>query len=128
MPASVRDGVEQAMARYVHALDDRDWEALRGVFAEDCTFHMGEAVRGVDNIVAALSRHSTGAPPSRHLVSGLEITEAGEDEVATVSDWAVLVPSGDAWVVSRFARHNDRLRRQGDEWVYTEMRITLAGA
>jgi ketosteroid isomerase-like protein len=40
MPYSIQElsdrvEIEQLMARYCHALDNRDWDALRQVFTED---------------------------------------------------------------------------------------------
>ncbi|HEV7679167.1 MAG TPA: nuclear transport factor 2 family protein [Candidatus Dormibacteraeota bacterium] len=129
MSASTRDGVMETMSRYVRAVDDRDFPALDGIFAENVTYTMGaKAVHGREAAVAALRESLGGRPPMRHVVSSVSVTEQGADEATAISDWAMLALHDGAWMVGGIGRYHDRLRRQGDAWLFTERSIVMPGA
>jgi 3-phenylpropionate/cinnamic acid dioxygenase small subunit len=129
MSASIREGVLETMSRYVRAVDDRDFAALHGVFAEDVTYTMpGNQVHGAEAAVGALRASLTGAPPMRHVVSSVSVTEEGADQATAISDWTMLALRDGAWTVGGIGRYHDRLRHQGDVWLFTERAIVMPRA
>jgi 3-phenylpropionate/cinnamic acid dioxygenase small subunit len=128
MTHSTRDGVMETMSRYVHAVDDRDFDALRQVFADDVRYEMGGTFEGAEAAVQMLRDRLREAPRSRHVISSVSVTEQGSDEATALSDWVLIVQIGDGWTVGGAGRYKDRLRRDGEAWVFTERLVSMAGA
>lgn len=114
-----RCDITEVMAHYARALDDRNLEELRDVFAAEADFTMqdGERARGPDAIITALHRRVDEAPRHRHLVCNITIDVQG-DQAASRSDWYLMMPQlgVSSWFAHSAGTYTDELVRTAVGW------------
>ena len=127
MSLTIADRVEIAdlVARYMHALDRRDAEALAATFAEDGVLDVaGRRIAGrgalLDFVRAGTGTFSSG---SRHWSSNLVID--GDGDAATASCYMLVVDANDQGRVAVVGRYDDELRKVNGAWRFTNRRITF---
>ena len=85
--SSDREGIEDAVYRFVEGIDKRDEELLRSAFTEDVVFDLGgldpsvgtfEPYRGRDLVVATLLAH-VGQLDSMHAVTNIRVEVDGDE-------------------------------------------------
>ena len=122
--ASVRAGVQAAIAAYAQALDAGRVDDLVGLFTPDGvseiagvgTFEGHEALRaGYADFVPKR--------PQLHLVSNTVLTSWTEDEASAISDLAFFQRGGSGWSVRIVGRYHDTLRRHDGVWRF-QRRVT----
>ena len=76
--------LNQVLARYARACDQRDWAALDEVFVQEATADYGGSLhlQGRGPIVAMIRAHLGGCGPSQHLLGNL-LVEARDGAVAS---------------------------------------------
>lgn len=70
-----RDAITEALAVLAAALDGRDWDTLRAIFATDAT---GYGATGVENVVARVREHLGGCGPTQHLLGNHRVELTGD--------------------------------------------------
>ena len=104
--------------RYCWALDDRDWDVLRGLFTADATAFLGVDCPDVDAIVAQCRGFLSTLDASHHMVSNHLIDVDGD--VATSRCYFQAQHTvrgragGDSWLLG--GRYLDRLRSTEQGW------------
>ena len=119
---SERDDILDLVARYAHAVDDRDLDGIVGCFTPDgrIDFEGGRSGgQDHDGIRAAYEKAFTAphlAPPacSTHLMANTLVDIDGDTAHAETHGVAFL--AGDGAVVTRGLRYSDDLRRTADGW------------
>ena len=90
--------IEQVLARYCHAIDQRDWDAYRAVYTEDAVIDDVSAGPGnsVDDMVGFLSRALARVVMIQHAISTALIEIRGDRASArTVCHCPVVLERGD---------------------------------
>ena len=119
-----RDAIASLIARYAHAVDERDLDAVVACFTDDgrIDFEGGaESARGSDGIreafADALGRPVMGRPGrSTHLMANTEIVLEGVRACAVTHGVAYLASEERPTVLIRGLVYRDALRREGDRW------------
>ena len=120
------EAIRRVKARYLRAVDDKDWDRLIDVFADDARL---EATRGVTegaHAIAARLRANLDGLVTVHRVHQDEIDVTGDEAVAVFAmDDIVIHPSpSDARVgIHGHGRYHDRFIRTPDGWRLAEMRL-----
>jgi uncharacterized protein (TIGR02246 family) len=121
-----RSALWELVSRYAMAVDDEDYEALRGLFAKDATFHglQGEPAEGRDAIVAYLNHRAATAHRSRvHTPTSQVLDGVGSDSVeGTVACYAALFGTDDSKTFFAF-RYADRYVREDGRWQFASRRV-----
>lgn len=128
-----REAIAELLARYGRALDQRDWDALRGCFTDDAQAEYSGIVlrHGVDAIVSHV-RQLENLAGSSHLVGNVVIDLDGDE--AVVQSQALVHLVLDAGVRVRSVWYGDRIVRRDGEWRIRDRRhraawsIDLGGA
>ena len=121
-PAGDRDQILNAMAAYVHAVDDRDLDLLGTVFTDDTVWVRDTGpVEGLEAIRANLRSTAGNRPRLRHIVANQRIAVEG-DTATAVSDFYLVRP-GEAWSIVGAGRYHDLLERRGGDWVFRRREI-----
>jgi hypothetical protein len=110
--------VHQLVARYIHLVDDSDWESLRDVFIDDAVCDYSAfglpVIRGLDSIIHTFS--SMTHPLSHHAVNTL--IESGEDDgtLRVRSKLLLMMDAGRIWA----GEYRDRVVLTPDGWLFAE--------
>lgn len=110
--------VEQLVARYIHLVDDSDWESLRDVFIDDAVCDYSAfglpVIRGLDSIIRTFS--SMTHPLAHHAVNAL--IESGEDDstLRVRSKLLLVMAPGKIWA----GEYRDRVVHTQDGWLFAE--------
>jgi hypothetical protein len=110
--------VEQLVTRYVHLVDDSDWESLRDVFIDDAVCDYSAfglpVIYGLDSIIQTFS--SMTHPLSHHAVNTL--IEPGEDDgtLRVRSKLILMMDAGKIWA----GEYRDRVVHTPDGWLFAE--------
>ena len=115
--ASVRAGVQAAVAAYAQALDAGRVDDLVALFTSDGV----SEIAGVGTFEGheALRAGYAGFVPTRpqlHLVSNTVITSWTADEATAISDLAFFQRGSSGWAVRIVGRYQDTLRRHEGAW------------
>jgi uncharacterized protein (TIGR02246 family) len=118
-----REAIHALLATYRRALDEKDFEAYAGLFADDGEFVAdGRTFRGRAEILAMLAEfQATGAltkaaGDDRHLVANVEIGVDG-DRATSRSTWVYLTRgAGDEPQLALVGHYEDELRRTAAGW------------
>ena len=112
MSLTIADRVEIAdlVARYMHALDRRDGEALAATFTEDGVLDVADRRIAGRSALLDFVRAGTGTFSSgnRHWSSNLLID--GDGDAATASCYILVVDANDQGRVAVVGRYDDELR------------------
>jgi hypothetical protein len=122
-----QDGIRNTIARYMHAIDDKDIEKATLTFAQNGKLHArGEPATGHAAIRDFLHALWDGSPPDRktkHMHTASVITVNG-NTATSVSDVTVLSCSaGISWAIRATNRHHDKLVLENGEWRFAEKQV-----
>jgi hypothetical protein len=110
--------VEQLVTRYIHLVDDSDWESLRDVFTDDAVCDYSAfglpVIRGLDSIIRTFS--SMGHPLSHHAVNML--IEPGENDSALRVRSKLLLVMGARKIWA--GEYRDRVVHTPVGWLFAE--------
>lgn len=137
-PVELHFRVDRLLSRYVQCIDEDDLERWPEFFTEDCRYRIisrENADRGLpvsaiycdskgmlqDRVTALRHANIYAAHYYRHLVSSLQVLEAGEDFVVTESNYVVLqtLTDGDTHIYNA-GKYRDRVVFDGDNLLYAE--------
>ena len=124
---SDRIEINDVLARYCHAVDNRDWDAYRTIFATDAIIDdvvTGGIRSGVEEHVSYLERALTHIKLSQHTISTILLDIEGESAGALVQcicPMVVEMPSGATQTMLLGVRYRDRLVRENDAWRISEL-------
>jgi hypothetical protein len=124
---SDRIEIEDVLARYCYAVDDRDWESYRTVFTADAVIDdvvTGGIRSGVEEHITYLKRALTHIRTSQHTISTVLIDVNGESARAVVHcvcPMVVEMPGGATQTMLLGVRYRDQLARQSDAWRISEL-------
>jgi nitroreductase len=107
------------MSRYCRAVDDRDFDELTELLAEDVRFEMGDVTESRAQLLDYMQQNLW--PPGRHLYMNPAVTVDGDTAHAD-SDWVWLDPS---FAIAHVGRYADDFRRVDGRWVFTVRRISM---
>jgi uncharacterized protein (TIGR02246 family) len=120
------EAIRRVKARYLRAVDDKDWDRLIDVFSDDARL---EATRGVTeggSAIAARLRANLDGLVTVHRVHQDEIDVTGDEALAVFAmDDIVIHPSPtEARVgIHGHGRYHDRFIRTAGGWRLAEMRL-----
>jgi ketosteroid isomerase-like protein len=119
--------VDTAVA-YATAVDTRDWQTLRALFADDACWEYsatGERIFGPDAIVARISASVGRFDATQHLNGNHVAIVLGDEAEHTCYYHAqhvrVGLPGGEKFLAG--GRYDDRLRRTPNGWRFTHRAI-----
>ena len=124
---SDRSEIDQLLARYCHAVDDRDWQTYRTIFTADAVIDdvvTGGIRSGVDDHVVYLQRALHGIRLSQHTISTILLDVDGESATAKVQcvcPMVVVMPQGATQTMILGVRYRDRLSRANGVWRISEL-------
>jgi uncharacterized protein (TIGR02246 family) len=123
-----RMALQDLIARYAHAVDERDVARVAGCFAPDgrlsanggtSTAHGREAIESY--FADAFTRASLGpGTRSSHLLTNTVVHLDGDRAEIVTLGLAVLARPDGATVTLRGLRYADRCQRSGDEWLISD--------
>jgi nitroreductase len=108
------------MSRYCRAVDDRDFDALARLLAEDVRFEMGDVTESRAELLEYIQANLW--PAGRHIYANPDVTVDG-DTAHVDTDWVWFDPN---LVPTRSGRYSDDLKRIEGRWVFTVRRISIA--
>jgi SnoaL-like protein len=108
------------MSRYCRAVDDRKFDAMAELLAEDVRFEMGDVTESRSELLEYIQANLW--PAGRHIYANPDVSVDG-DTAHVESDWIWLNPN---LVPTRSGRYSDDLRRIDGRWVFTVRRISIA--
>ncbi len=126
--AAVRTALEDLLAESAFAMDDHDYERYARFFTADATYAVaGEELRGREAIVARFTSRA-GERTTRHLSSGLRVSERDDGSWEARSIWLSFAAPGrppiDEVPPYQVADFHDEIVREGDDWLIRSRTIT----
>jgi ketosteroid isomerase-like protein len=124
---SDRIEIDQLLARYCYAVDDRDWESYRTIFTEDAVIDdavTGGIRSGVEEHIVYLKRALKRIRVSQHTISTILLDLEGDSARAMVQcicPMVVEMPGGATQTMLLGVRYRDRLVRDGGAWRISEL-------
>ena len=118
--------IRDTIAAYAHALDDGRTDDLVATFAPDgvSTFPGTEPLRGHQALRAAYAA-LVPRGPQRHVVANTCVSEFDGRTALVVSDLVFLVKGDSSWTVRFAGRYTDRMRAEGDTWLFESRELVL---
>jgi ketosteroid isomerase-like protein len=128
-PQEISDRIEidQVLARYCHAVDERDWQTYRIIFTEDAVIDdvvTGGIRSGVEDHVGYLQRALRSIRVSQHTISTILLDVEGDSATAKVQcicPMMVAMPEGATQTMILGVRYRDRLSRVNGGWRISEL-------
>ena len=129
-----RAEIGDLLARYCFAIDGRDWEALRDVFAADArTVYSGPRVStGIDEIVAFLSVTASAVAVTQHLLHTCLLRATGPDTAAGLTHVTahhighdVVLPAPESLTYTVTGTYDDRFARTAAGWRISRRTLRL---
>jgi hypothetical protein len=125
LAASDRVEIGDLLARYCFALDGRDWEALRDVFAVDgqTRYSGGRVSTGIDEIVAFFRATASAVAVTQHLLHTSLVRATGPDAAAGVTHvtahhvgYDVALPAPESQTYTVTGTYDDLFARTAAGW------------
>jgi hypothetical protein len=119
--------IEQLLIRYCYAVDDRDWDAYRQIFAPDAIIDdtvTGGIRSGVEEHITYLTRALSRIRISQHAVSSILIQIRGNEAIARAHcscPMVVDLGEGRTQVFFQGLWYHDRLVRTAEGWRIKEL-------
>lgn len=118
--------ISTTLAAYAHALDDGRTADVVATFVPQGRsvlpgHHPLEGHEALHEAYAGL----VPTAPQRHVLSNIEVVEIGDGVATVVSDLVVLGKRDKRWAVMFLGRYTDRLRADGDRWLFESRELTL---
>jgi 3-phenylpropionate/cinnamic acid dioxygenase small subunit len=119
-----RAAIDDLLARYCFAIDLRDWEDLREVFARDAviTYSGPRVSAGIDQIVEFFRSTTSAVAATQHL---LHTSEGLSHVTAHHAGQDVARPAPEAATYTVTGTYHDRFARTGDGWRIAGRTLTL---
>jgi hypothetical protein len=129
-PGALVDRLEitETLCRYATALDARDYDSLRTVFADDvaATYGEREPMHGVDAVVDWIAGYGRQQAWQHHLVSVYRVSVDGDAATALTYVTATQAASADPDAINTtHGRYHDSLRRIDGAWRITQRRMEV---
>lgn len=134
LPPPDRTEIDDLLARYCFALDRRDWEDLRGVFAADAviTYSGPRVSTGIDQIVAFFRMTASAVAVTQHLLHTSRVWATGPDAAGGLThvtahhvgyDVPLPAPEPDTYTVT--GTYQDAFARTQAGWRIARRTLTL---
>jgi ketosteroid isomerase-like protein len=134
-PAGVEDrlAVSDTLLRYCSSVDVKDFDTVRGLFADDATASYGGSdwIQGADTIVAWLRAMTAEQAYQHHLLSVYHVDLDATGDEATALSYLVSHQVGAAdpdTVLQLVSRYYDTLRRVDGTWRITKKEYVIGWA
>jgi len=112
--------LHRVLCRYARGCDERDWEVMTEVFAENATANYGGEfeLQGRPALVSMMRAHLDGCGPSQHLLGDLVVDVTGDVVTSRVYIRAAHRGAGDKahLTYETFAEYQDRWVRTTAGW------------
>jgi hypothetical protein len=124
---SDRIEMDQVLARYCYAVDDRDWETYRSIFTEDAVIDdlvTGGIRSGVEDHIVYLTRALKNIRVSQHTISTILLHVDGDSATAKVQcicPMVVALSQASTQTMVLGVRYRDRLSRVNGGWRISEL-------
>ena len=123
-----RQAITDTLYRYASTIDVKDYEGLRGVFADDAIARYGERdwMIGADEIVAWIADYGHTRSWQHHLLSVYHVDIDGDSAKALIyhTSHQTAVDDPDTVLVI-VARYHDELRRIAGTWKITKKHMEV---
>jgi nitroreductase len=113
--------ITNLLSRYCRTLDDRQFDDMAELLAEDVRFEMGDVTESRQELFEHMTKNLW--PPGRHLCMNPYVVVDGDTAHAD-SDWIWLDPSN---TIAHAGRYSDDFRREDGRWVFAVRRISAGG-
>lgn len=114
------DRIRQTLAHYTQYIDDRRFDDLADLFAEDATWTVaGLTFHGRRAIREHMSTWPDPQVRTVHLTFD-SVIDVGGPTATVVSNYVLLMETDIGGVVARAGRFRDVLRDDGDRWRFTQ--------
>jgi len=129
-----RAAIDDLLARYCFAIDLRDWEGLREVFARDAviTYSGPRVSTGIDQIVAFFRTTTSLAAATQHLLHTSRVWATGPDTAEGLSHVTAhhvghdaVLPAPEAATYTVTGTYHDQFARTGEGWRIGRRTLTL---
>jgi ketosteroid isomerase-like protein len=122
---SAHDGICTLLQRYARAVDDRDIDALAGLFDPDAVIVGARGTQSVEEWLESM-RAPRSFPVSMHVI-GEPLIEAGDGSArATADTYAVVYQLGDDGSgLTLGMRYLDEVAWRDDRWVFVSRRSVV---
>lgn len=115
-----RQALVDVLVRYANCLDDRDWDGLREVFAEDAVGDYGGFVaEGRAALVTSIASYLEGTGPSQHLLGNFEVKVDDDRAWTRCRARLMYLGAGDRRGLTPYetlGTYADEFRRTSDGW------------
>jgi SnoaL-like protein len=125
------EAIKQLKARYFRAVDTKDWDLFRGVFADDVRVwypSSTEWIEGADAVVAHVSKAFVPEAISVHQGYMPEIEHTGPDTAKGIwpmrDDVQMPRPGGRVWRLLGAGHYHEEYRRIGTQWKISSLVLT----
>jgi ketosteroid isomerase-like protein len=111
--------IARALTRLARAMDERDWDALLAILADDATGDLGEGpLSSPQEIVGTIRRYLDACGPTQHLLGNLLIDVDGDSAQSRCYVSDMHLGSGDAagLTFATLGDYHDHWRREGGRW------------
>ena len=129
-----RAAIDDLLARYCFAIDLRDWDALREIFAADAviTYSGPRVSTGIDQIVGFFRNATSAVAATQHLLHTSRVWVCGPDTAEGLSHVtahhvgrAVALPAPEAATYTVTGTYQDVFTRTPDGWRISRRTLTL---
>jgi hypothetical protein len=129
-----RAEIDDLLARYCFAIDLRDWEGLREVFAHDAmiTYSGPRVSTGIDEIVAFFRATASAVAATQHLLHTSRVWAAGPDTAEGLSHvtahhvgHGTVLPAPESATYTVTGTYDDRFARTPEGWRIARRTLTL---
>jgi 3-phenylpropionate/cinnamic acid dioxygenase small subunit len=123
------EGIRRALGLYCQLNDDGRFDEWGELLTEDATFRYGDQVEvhGRDDIKAFVSAAQPPELRGKHVIMN-EIIDIAGDAAEVRADFIFFGPAEGGFNAIAANRYHDRLKRSGDQWIFTEVNISLFGS
>lgn len=118
-----RLAINDLVATYARAVDDRDMDGLRGLFSSDAVFDStGGRAEGPDAVIAYYEQRTAAFTASFHVPHAATVAFTGPDEATGIvsAHAEMAMPDGAFWVALRY---HDAYVREDGRWRFRERRV-----
>jgi uncharacterized protein (TIGR02246 family) len=129
-----RAEIDDLLARYCFAIDLRDWEGLRGVFAPDVviTYSGPRVSTGIEEVVAFFRATASAAAATQHLLHTSRVWATGPDTARGLThvtahhvSHGAAAPAPEAATYTVTGTYDDRFARTAGGWRIARRTLTL---
>lgn len=126
--ATGRTEIADLLARFAHLLDEKRWDDVRTVFADDVVVHSprGGELRGLDKVVGFLRQGDVEGQHTQHTTTDLVADVDGDQATASANSIVYYYREGEAPHFTGGLRQNFVAVRTPAGWRLREVRITPA--